>query len=73
MGGVLLARLAVGASEQGAGIRSALLKDALLRAVSAADIVSVRAVLVHALNKDARRFIERPEFIGRALTYCHTR
>jgi GNAT superfamily N-acetyltransferase len=62
IGVVLLARLAVDTREQGAGIGSALLKDALLRAASAADIVSVRAVLVHALNEDARRFYLKYDF-----------
>ncbi len=56
IGVVLLARLAVDASEQGGGLGHALLKDALLRATSAADILAVRAVLVHALNENARRF-----------------
>ena len=62
IGVVLLARLAVDVREQGAGIGRALLKDALLRAASAADIVSVRAVLVHALNEDARQFYLKHDF-----------
>jgi predicted N-acetyltransferase YhbS len=56
VGVVLLARLAVDEPEKGAGLGRALLKDALARSVSAADIVAVRAVLVHALNEEARRF-----------------
>ena len=59
---VLLARLAVDTSEQGSGLGRALLKDALLRAASAADIIAVRAVLVHALNDEARRFYMRFDF-----------
>lgn len=62
IGVILLARLAVDLSEQGSGLGSALLKDALLRAASAAEIVAVRAVLVHALNEDARRFYMRFDF-----------
>ena len=62
IGVVLLARLAVDAGEQGGGLGRALLKDALLRASSAADIISVRAVLVHALNDDARRFYLKYNF-----------
>ncbi|HEY7338499.1 MAG TPA: GNAT family N-acetyltransferase [Bryobacteraceae bacterium] len=62
IGVVLLARLAVDENEKGAGLGRALLKDALLRAASAADIIAVRAVLVHALNEDARRFYMRFDF-----------
>jgi GNAT superfamily N-acetyltransferase len=62
IGVVLLARLAVDRREHGRGLGRALLKDALLRAVSAAEIVGVRAVLVHALNDEARRFYARFDF-----------
>jgi len=56
IGIILLARLAVDHSEQGRGLGEALLKDALLRASQAADIVSARAVLVHAIDEDAKGF-----------------
>jgi GNAT superfamily N-acetyltransferase len=62
IGVVVLARLAVDVSEQGSGLGRALLKDALQRAASAADIIAVRAVLVHALNDDARRFYMQFDF-----------
>jgi GNAT superfamily N-acetyltransferase len=62
IGVVLLARLAVHESEKGSGLGSALLKDALVRSASAAAIVAVRAVLVHALNEEARRFYLRFDF-----------
>jgi GNAT superfamily N-acetyltransferase len=62
IGAVLLARLAVHQSERGAGLGRALLKDALVRAASAADIIAVRAVLVHALNEEARAFYMRFDF-----------
>lgn len=62
IGVVLLARLAVDVGEKGVGLGSALLKDALLRAAAAADIIAVRAVLVHAINEDARRFYMRFDF-----------
>jgi GNAT superfamily N-acetyltransferase len=55
---ILLARLAVDQSVHGAGIGAALLKDALLRAASAADAIGARAVLVHARDDRARRFYE---------------
>ena len=59
---VLLARLAVDLTEQGKGLGSALLKDASLRIVQAADIIGARAVLVHALDEAARSFYERHDF-----------
>ena len=58
IGIILLARLAVDHSEQGQGLGSALLKDALLRASQAADLISARAVLVHAIDEEARHFYE---------------
>jgi predicted N-acetyltransferase YhbS len=62
IGVVLLARLAVDESEKGRGLGRALLKDALLRAESASEIVAVKAVLVHALNEEARQFYLRFDF-----------
>ena len=62
IGVVLLARLAVDEAERGAGLGRALLKDALVRSLSAAGIIAVRAVLVHALNEEARRFYMRFDF-----------
>ncbi len=53
---VLLARLAVDLHEQGQGLGAALLKDALRRAAQAADVIGARALLVHALDEEARRF-----------------
>ncbi len=56
IGVVLLARLAVDRTQQGKGLGKALLFDALTRIEEAADIVGVRAVLVHAIDEQARRF-----------------
>jgi GNAT superfamily N-acetyltransferase len=56
---ILLARLAVDRTEQGKGLGAALLKDAILRAASAADIVGCRALLVHAKDKQAQAFYQR--------------
>ena len=53
---ILLARLAVDMSEQGRGIRSGLVKDAIVRAAQAADIIGVRALLTHAKDDAARAF-----------------
>lgn len=62
IGVVLLARLAVDRSQQGKGLGKALLFDALSRVEEAADIVGVRAVLVHAIDDAARRFYLHFEF-----------
>lgn len=56
IGVILLARIAVDKSEQGNGLGKALLKDALLRIIAAADTVGARAVLVHAIDEQARKF-----------------
>jgi GNAT superfamily N-acetyltransferase len=56
IGVILLARLAIDQSERGQGLGKALLKDALLRTAQAAEIVGVRALLVHAIDEEARRF-----------------
>lgn len=58
IGVVLLARLAVDVGEQGKGLGKALLFDALKRVEEAADIVGVRAVMVHAIDDSARKFYE---------------
>ncbi len=55
---ILLARLAVDKSEARKGLGKALLKDALARIARAADIVGARAVLVHAIDEQARKFYE---------------
>jgi len=62
IGIVLLARLAVDATQQGRGLGKALLFDALTRIEEAADIVAVRAVMVHAIDEAARRFYQHFEF-----------
>jgi GNAT superfamily N-acetyltransferase len=62
IGIVLLARLAVGAAYQSKGLGKALLFDALTRVAQAADIVAVRAVMVHAIDESARQFYAHFEF-----------
>jgi len=59
---ILLARLAVDKDEKGTGLGKALLKDALARIAQAADIVGARAVLVHAIDEQARKFYEHFDF-----------
>jgi GNAT superfamily N-acetyltransferase len=56
---MILARLAIDRKHQGAGLGAALLKDALLRTVQAADIAGIRTVLVHAKDDAARLWYEK--------------
>jgi GNAT superfamily N-acetyltransferase len=54
----LLGRLAIDHGWQGRGLGSALLRDAILRIVGAAETIGVRAILVHAISDEARAFYE---------------
>lgn len=58
-----LGRLAVDTSAQGKGIGGALLRDALLRAVSLSLEVGTCVVLVDAIGEEAKAFYERYGFI----------
>jgi GNAT superfamily N-acetyltransferase len=60
---MLLARLAVSQDWKGRGLGSALLKDALLRTLQAADIAGIRAMAVHAKDDDARTFYIHFDFL----------
>jgi GNAT superfamily N-acetyltransferase len=53
---ILLARLGVDITAQGQGLGTALVKDAMLRASQAAEIVGARALLIHAESDRARGF-----------------
>jgi GNAT superfamily N-acetyltransferase len=59
---MILARLAVGQRAQGKGLGKALLKDALLRTVEAAEIAGIRALLVHAKDRSAKDWYEQFDF-----------
>ncbi len=59
---MVLGRLAIDSSRQGEGLGRALVRDAILRTVQAADIAGIRALLVHAKSEEARRFYERCGF-----------
>jgi GNAT superfamily N-acetyltransferase len=59
---VLLGRLAVSQREQGQGLGTFLVRDAIIRTLNAAAIVGVRVLLVHAASEDARHFYERFDF-----------
>jgi predicted N-acetyltransferase YhbS len=60
---MLLARLAVDLRWQKKGVGAALLKDATLRTLQAADIAGIRALVVHAKDDSARTFYERFDFL----------
>lgn len=59
---MILARLAVDKEHQREGLGQALLKDALLRTVQAADIAGIRCLLVHAKDDAAGQWYESWEF-----------
>lgn len=59
---MILARLAVDSEHQRKGLGQAVLKDALLRTVQAADIAGIRCLLVHAKDDTARQWYESWEF-----------
>jgi len=52
----LLARIAVDLSEQGRGLGRALLKDAVVRAYQASQIVGSRGIVTHAKDDAAKAF-----------------
>ena len=60
---MVIARLAVDTTAQGQALGPALLRDAVLRTVQAAEIAGIRAILVHAISERAKRFYEKWGFI----------
>ena len=60
---MVLGRLAVDTRLQGQGVGKALLKDAILRTLQAAEIAGIRCLLVHALDDAAARFYRRNGFL----------
>jgi GNAT superfamily N-acetyltransferase len=59
---ILLGRLAVDQRWHGRGLGADLLADAVLRTLSAAGTIGVRAMLVHAISDEAKRFYEKHGF-----------
>ena len=59
---VVLGRLAVDRSLHGNGWGRALVRDAGLRVVQAADVIGIRGLIVHALSPAAQAFYERLGF-----------
>ena len=64
---LVLARLAVDTQLQGQGLGASLLQDAVLRSKAAAKHIGARAILVHALSEDARRFYKHFGFQASAV------
>ncbi|NML17681.1 GNAT family N-acetyltransferase [Azohydromonas sp. G-1-1-14] len=60
---VVLGRLAVHKDWGGQGIGTGLLKDAVSRALQAAEIVGMRAMLCHAIDEKAKAFYLRHGFV----------
>src|SRR3546814_11806529 len=69
---VVLGRLAVDHSMQGKGVGRALVRDAGLRVIQAADTIGIRGMIVHALSAEATTFYERigfePSFLAPLMT-----
>ena len=68
---ILLARLAVDVSQKGKGLGKALVKDALLRAIQAADIAGLRAFLIHAKDENAKSFYQKFGFLSAPFNELH--
>jgi len=60
---MILGRLAVDVNHQNKGIGKGLVKDAVMRTLQASEIAGIRAILVHALDEEAKQFyVERCGF-----------
>lgn len=60
---MVLGRLAIDQQYQGKMLGDALLRDAILRIIQAADIAGIKAILVHAISEEARKFYLDRSFI----------
>ena len=60
---MVLGRLAVDRAYQSRGRGAGLLRDAILRILQAAKLGGIRAILVHAISEEAKRFYERHGFV----------
>jgi GNAT superfamily N-acetyltransferase len=68
---MLLARLATDHRWQGKGVGKALVRDAMQRALRAAEIAGIRALAVHAKDEEARRFYEHFDFVPSSTDPMH--
>jgi GNAT superfamily N-acetyltransferase len=60
---IILARLAVDVREKGQGLGKALLKDAMLRTLQAAEIVGLKAIFVQAKDQAAQQSYAKHGFL----------
>jgi GNAT superfamily N-acetyltransferase len=70
---IVLGRLAIHVEHQQKGLGTALVRDALLRTLQAADVAGVAAMVVHAISDEARRFYLSRGFLESpidAMTLC---
>ncbi|WP_238602510.1 GNAT family N-acetyltransferase [Fimbriiglobus ruber] len=70
---LVLGRLAIDRQYQNRNLGRALVRDAIVRATQAAEIVGAVALLVHALSEEARRFYRSCGFIdfpAQPMTLC---
>lgn len=70
---LVLGRLAIHKEHHQKGIGTALLNDAIRRAMQAAEIAGVTALLVHAISEQARRFYRSRGFLEspiKPMTLC---
>ena len=54
----ILGRLGVDTIWKGQGLGAALLQDAVLRTMQAAEIVGIRGIVVHAISEEAKQFYQ---------------
>jgi GNAT superfamily N-acetyltransferase len=59
---MILGRLAVDKRWSGQGVGSGMLRDAILKTIEASEYAGIRALLVHAIDEEARRFYEKWNF-----------
>ncbi|MCG7874128.1 MAG: GNAT family N-acetyltransferase [Candidatus Thiodiazotropha lotti] len=64
---MVLGRLAIDKEHQGKKLGDALLRDAILRILQAADIAGIKAILVHAISEEAKQF-----YLDRSFTISPT-
>lgn len=60
---MVIGRLGIDKKWQGQGLGRALLRDAVLRTLNAAEVAGIRAILVHALSEEAKRFYKSCGFM----------
>lgn len=60
---MVLGRLAIDQEYQKKKLGDALLRDAFLRVIQAADIAGIKAILVHAISEEAKKFYLDRSFV----------